>query len=114
MDATPVYQPRNDLPYIEALARVARHDTVKLIRLELWRLRWANLPGIRFGSIKIADDRTNYRQCVQVILCIMVTYAGYTGVHLSATQLFGSNLFAGRGLHQRWSSQEDSAIALHD
>ena len=45
---------------------------------------------------------------------IVVGDAGFSGVHFGATEFFGADHFAGRGLHQRRAAEEDGALVAHD
>src|SRR5579862_1245081 len=49
-----------------------------------------------------------------VVLGNMVHHAGAPAVHIRATQLFGRNNLAGRGLHQWRTAKEDRPLASHD
>src|SRR5215510_15066397 len=56
VEAAAVYQPRDDLADIEALARVGGDDAVEAARIVLRLLRRGDLPGILLAPVQVADD----------------------------------------------------------
>ena len=53
-------------------------------------------------------------QRVLIIFSVMVGNTGDLAVHISATQVLGTDHFTGRGFHQRRAGQKDGALVAHD
>ena len=105
----------DDLADIERAAGVLRHDAVKLLgRVQrLARLR-ARPRGTVLRAVEVADQVARDLQRMAVVLGEVVGHAGNAGVHVGAAQRFGIDHFAGRGLHQRRTAEEDRALFLDD
>src|SRR6266581_2445685 len=49
-----------------------------------------------------------------IIHCIVISDSGDAAMNISAAQIFGTYLFPSCSFHQRWASQENSAISSHN
>jgi hypothetical protein len=62
----------------------------------------------------MADDIAQDRHGMLVVLGQMIDHARAAGMQLAAAQLFGRDVLAGRGLHQRRPGQKDRGLIAHD
>src|SRR5262249_57697611 len=86
-----VDEPGNDLPHVVLLLQVNRHDAVELGSIEL-RLSWLSQNYItRLRTVQSTDDAATERQCVAIILGVIIGNAGFFRMHVAATQLLGGS-----------------------
>ena len=104
----------DDLAHIKRLARVHRDHPIQLARLVFRRLRRLHHARGRLGAIEGDCDLTHQRQCVQIVLRQVIGHTGQAGVHVAAAEVLGADHLAGGGLHQRRTTEKNSALVLDD
>ena len=83
------------------------------IRGARWRPHAAS--GERLRAVEVPNRISRaISSAWRVVFGEVIGHAGHAGVHVGAAQRFGIDHFAGGGLHQRRSAQEDGALVLDD
>src|SRR5579863_2294371 len=114
VETTAIDDTGNHLAYIVAFAAIAWDDTVEVSEVIAWWLGWADIPGNILATIEIGDDAAADRQSMFIIEGIMIGDAGDTTMDIRTTQIFCTDLFTRRGLHQWRTGQENGAIASYN
>src|SRR5262249_43552813 len=105
-----VYQPGDNPPNVVLFLQMSRRDAVELGGLKL-RLTWFSQGHIaRLPAVQGADDLATERQRMTIILRVVIRNAGFSGMHVGAAQLFGSDDLAGRCFDQRRAARKNPAL----
>ncbi len=107
-------QPRDHLAHIERFARIGRNHAIQFFGRIQRRFWFAHGQPPALFPVEIGDDAPHLRQRVAVVLSEVIGHAGNAGVHIGTTQIFGTDILAGRRLHQRRAAEEDRALFFHD
>src|SRR4029077_15963020 len=79
-------QPGNDLPHVVLLLQIDRHDAVEFGSVELG-LPWLSETSIAFfPAVQSTDDLATERQCMAIVLGVVIRNTGFSGMHVSAAE----------------------------
>ena len=114
-EARAIHQPCDHFVHVVLGADVAGDERVEVLRIVRRRLRVGAIVDapVRW-PLQLRDDVPSDSDRVRVVEREVIGYAGHARVDVGPAELLGRDVDTGRGLHERRSTDEDRALALHD